>query len=662
MTIFAQANLFFPSSCVLFLVEDMDLSCSGEVHSDKNLAMPSVLTTPIPLFSFGQRIRAGRSLDRHIRVRSRKGLAHPRRDFATGKGKTMADKLLTVFRAKKLKSREMIAGSTAHMMRWRHAANADPDRTSLNRIIIGSSNPLAEVDALLEGAWARAGSVLAIEVVISASHEWWEAATPEQANQWVRANVKFLREAFGDGNVAHLQLHMDERTPHLTGFIIPLVNGRLNAKAFLGGRQKLRELQDKAAAAVSHLGIERGVKGSQATHQPLKKFYAALDGDVETPDPEILPMIVSLAKASNQNANAAKEATARLRAIDPRDVLRAAGLEPSKRDKARWVDDEERFAITVTGAKWYDHRAGTGKGGAIDLVQHLLGCDFATARSWLASRFDAAQVVADQVAQVESNAKAELAVSKPVEFVPPQPSPEHWPTVKKYLVETRALPVNWVEASYANGNIYADGRANAVFIARDGRGKPVGAELRGTDPTRPFKGHALGSRRDRGVFSVGNPAASIVVVVESAIDAMSYAVLKVYSGIKDVLKNTLIVSTGGVRDKPPAGTENKRLLCAYDNDNAGNAAGTWGERLRPVGCKDWNEQLQDIVSFRRNPEKARIAAEAELAALEAANETLLSSFPEAEPDDAGGVGVALAEVSPVHEDMDKPEANGPLAP
>lgn len=569
----------------------------------------------------------------------------------------MADKLFTVFRAEKLKSREMIAGSVAHMMRWAHAQNADPERTSQNRIIIGSSNPLAEVDALLEGAWARAGSVLAIEVVISASHEWWEAATPEEAEKWVRANVKFLREAFGDGNIAHLQLHMDERTPHLTGFVIPLVNGRLNAKAFLGGRQKLRELQDKAAAAVSDLGIARGVKGSQATHQTLKTFYAFFDGEVETPDPTILPMIVSLAKSSKQNADAAKEITARLRSIDPRDVLRAAGLEPSGRDKARWVDDEERFAITVAGPKWFDHRAGAGKGGAIDLVQHLLGCDFATARAWLASRFDAGQVVADQVASVETVAKAELAAAEPVEFVPPEPSPKHWPKVKKYLVEARALPVQLVDAKHETGDIYADERANAVFLARDSHGTPVGAEIRGTDPIRSYKGHALGSRRDRGVFSVGSPAASIVIVVESAIDAMSYLAIKAYSGIKGVMRNMLVVSTGGVREKPPAGTEQKRLICAYDDDKAGNAAGIWGERLRPVGHKDWNEQLQEIVSFRRDPEKARVAAEAEYDSLQVAHETFISSFPEADTDVAGDVGVENVGVSQMHDDLEDPEAN-----
>jgi len=574
----------------------------------------------------------------------------------------MAEKNMAIFRVTKLKSREEIVGSAAHLMRWRHAANADPERTSLNRIIIGSSNPLAEVDALLEGVWVRSDSVRAIEVVISASREWWETASPEQEEQWIRANVKFLTEAFGAGKIAHLQLHLDERTPHLTGYVIPVVDNRLNAKFFLGGKQKMRELQDKAAAAVSALGIERGVKGSQATHQSLKKFYAALDNEVETPDPEILPMIVNLAKISNQNANAAKEATARLRAIDLRDVLRAAGLEPSKRDKARWVDDEERFAITIDGTKWFDQRAGTGKGGAIDLVQHLLSCDFATARAWLASRFNAGQVVADQVAQVEIKARAELAAAKPIDFVPPDPSPENWPKVRKYLIEARALPAKLIDAKHEVGDIYADERANAVFLARDSQGMPVGAEIRGTEPSRPYKGHALGSRRDRGVFSVGNPAASIVVVVESAIDAMSYVVLKLLNGLRDVMRTTLVVSTGGVRNKPPTGTENKRLLCAYDDDKAGNAAGTWGERLRPVGHKDWNAQLQEIVSFRRDPVKARAAAEAEYTAREAANETLISSFPEADPDDASGVGVANATVSPVSDDMEESEANSAFGP
>jgi hypothetical protein len=60
--------------------------------------------------------------------------------------------------------------------------------------------------------------------------------------------------------------------------------------------------------------------------------------------------------------------------------------------------------------------------------------------------------------------------------------------------------------------------------------------------------------------------------------------------------------------------------------------------------------------------KARAAAEAEYAAREAANETLLSSFPEADPDDASGVGVANGRVFPVSDDMEEPETNSPVAP
>jgi hypothetical protein len=113
---------------------------------------------------------------------------------------------------------------------------------------------------------------------------------------------------------------------------------------------------------------------------------------------------------------------------------------------------------------------------------------------------------------------------------------------------------------------------------------------------------------------------------------------------------------------PPFGTEQKRLICAYDDDNADNAAATWGERLRPVGYKDWNEQLQDIVSYRRDPSKTRAAAEAEYAALKAAHETFISSFPEANTDIAGDVGVNQEGASHLRNDGEKFDAGSSFAP
>lgn len=508
-------------------------------------------------------------------------------------------KSMAIFRTDKLSGWSSVSGSAAHMMRKAHALNADPERVLANRIIVGSADPVSDLRERLDGVWFRDNSVLAIEFMISASPEWWAAADDTQTEDWLAANVKFLRGAFGVDNVIHVQLHMDEKTPHLTGFISPVVNGRLNAKHFLGGRQKLQALQDQVAQVVAHLGVKRGVKGSQATHQTLKKFYGALDNQVDTPPPEIMPLLVKLAKDSDANNRAAKEATARLRAIDLTSVLEAAGLERSARDSKRWVDAEGEFAITVAGVKWFDHKAGFGKGGAIDLVQHLLHCDFATARGWLASRFDRAQLVADAAFRAERTAAIELGATVPVEFVPPIQDETQWAKVRSYLVSERGLLPSMIDAHHQSGDIYADRRGNAVFLARDENGVPVGAEVRGTDPARAFKGSALGSRKDRGAFSIGSAAARVVVVVESAIEAISYAMLMAMEGVKDVLTNTRILSTGGVRTKPPSGTEGKRLICAYNADKAGDQAAVWGERVRPRNAKDWNAELTRRLAARR---------------------------------------------------------------
>ena len=73
-----------------------------------------------------------------------------------------------------------------------------------------------------------------------------------------------------------------------------------------------------------------------------------------------------------------KALSARLRALPLPDVLDALGFAPDPREKGRWK--AEGFNITIgegaKASKWFDHAAGTGRGGSIDLVQHVTGSDF----------------------------------------------------------------------------------------------------------------------------------------------------------------------------------------------------------------------------------------------------------------------------------------------
>ncbi|MCS3039789.1 MobV family relaxase [Bacteroides thetaiotaomicron] len=86
-------------------------------------------------------------------------------------------------------------------------------------------------------------------------------------------NYRFVSERFGGKKRCGLQsLHMDERTPHIHCVVVPLTrDGRLSAKEVMGDRRKLSELQDCYGKAMQNkFGLQRGIKGSTATHDSVR--------------------------------------------------------------------------------------------------------------------------------------------------------------------------------------------------------------------------------------------------------------------------------------------------------------------------------------------------------------------------------------------------------
>jgi len=140
--------------------------------------------------------------------------------------------------------------------------------------------------------------------------------------------------------------------------------------------------------------------------------------------------------------------------------------------------------------------------------------------------------------------------------------------------------------------LYADSRANAVFLLVAGKAqRPVGAELRGTGP-RAWRGMAPGTRKDLGYFWIGPHGAREVVLCESAIDAMSCCQME---------PRRVCISTSGVRADPPwldgLFARGYEVYCGFDADGPGDAAATRlialhpaVRRLRPP-AHDWNDAL-----------------------------------------------------------------------
>ncbi len=96
--------------------------------------------------------------------------------------------------------------------------------------------------------------------------------------EWVRANVKWVREAFGEDKLIRFDLHQDESQVHLHTFsLMTDANGRFNSSRFFNKKSQVIALQDSYAKAMKPFGLERGQSKDQtgAVHQTLQEWRQA---------------------------------------------------------------------------------------------------------------------------------------------------------------------------------------------------------------------------------------------------------------------------------------------------------------------------------------------------------------------------------------------------
>ena len=87
-----------------------------------------------------------------------------------------------ILRTAKLKGAGSIGGSIAHALREREVPNADPERTKDNEVLIPYDAEKTRND--IESARTRSDNVEMVEVVMTTSPEWMDAATDEQKKEF----------------------------------------------------------------------------------------------------------------------------------------------------------------------------------------------------------------------------------------------------------------------------------------------------------------------------------------------------------------------------------------------------------------------------------------------------------------------------------------------
>lgn len=201
-----------------------------------------------------------------------------------------------VLRIQKLKTWGAIAASGHHNSRERYTPNADAERTVLNRQLVGSEGKNA-VDAIKEAIGnqrIRKNAVLGVEMLLSASPEYFRPSSPEKAGAhdparlqaWTQATTAWMQERYGS-RVITATLHLDEATPHIHALLVPLDDkGKLNCRRLFGGsRHTLSALQTDYAEAVASIGIARGIANSRAEHQKISQFYTLTQAEAVQPLP-----------------------------------------------------------------------------------------------------------------------------------------------------------------------------------------------------------------------------------------------------------------------------------------------------------------------------------------------------------------------------------------
>lgn len=163
-----------------------------------------------------------------------------------------------------------------HLRTDDNTANADPDGEI---VVLAGSEDARFVTGLIRDRtkplMRRKDAIRAMDVFCGASPEFF--ASGGSIRDFEAIALKWAGDTFGVDNVVMAVTHEDELTPHVQMLVTPITpGGRLAASHWLDGPKKLEGLQDTFAAAMQPLGLERGIRGSTAKHEDVKRWYSQL--------------------------------------------------------------------------------------------------------------------------------------------------------------------------------------------------------------------------------------------------------------------------------------------------------------------------------------------------------------------------------------------------
>lgn len=161
----------------------------------------------------------------------------------------------------------------------------DPTRTRMNREMCPHADYEGEVQARIDAGYSgtrkvRKDAVRLVEGIVTASPEFFEGASDEEVRGFFDSAFEFCCEEFGESNMVHFTVHMDEETPHAHFGFVPLRDGKLSWKGFFPDKAALGAMQDRFYGRVGALyGLSRGEKRGDG--EPVRRHKSVAEYKAE---------------------------------------------------------------------------------------------------------------------------------------------------------------------------------------------------------------------------------------------------------------------------------------------------------------------------------------------------------------------------------------------
>ena len=176
----------------------------------------------------------------------------------------------------------------AHNERTKDAYASNPDidteRSRLNFHPVKPKGKYREVSNRIireSGCRVRKDSVTAVEVLITASPEFFEGKKPRDVKEFFDHALNFMKAKQDAATYISAVVHVDEKTPHMHLCFVPITSdGRLSAKEIIGNKKRLTQWQDEFYSHMvkKYPDFERGESASSTgrVHLPPRQYKAAV--------------------------------------------------------------------------------------------------------------------------------------------------------------------------------------------------------------------------------------------------------------------------------------------------------------------------------------------------------------------------------------------------